>query len=194
MSGTGYLADAGPSDDFDVQAANDVARLGFVMNATHLWAHLPTAKQTLFDLMELAAEGARLTPRQRALLVTATATSLGDPYCSVAWGARLAATAGVDVAVQVIRETRADLADADRVLAEWANKVVTQPTATTAGDVEALRAAGFDDTQIFALTAYVAFRVAFSLVNDSLGASPDDGLIERAPREVIDAIGVGRRC
>ncbi len=193
MNGTGYLPTAKPSTDFDEEARNEEERLGFVMNATRLWAHLPHAKQSLFDLMEMAAGGASLTYRQRAVLVTATATSLGDPYCSLAWGSRLAGNAGVDVATNVLRKEQDLLADPDRVLAEWAGKVVDNPTGTTKHDIDLLRAAGFSDDQIFALTVFVVLRVTFSMVNDSLGASPDDALVERAPEEVLQAIGLRRR-
>lgn len=191
MNVIGYLHPAAQSAEFDEQASREQDHLGFVMNATKLWAHLPHAKQALFDLMEMAAGGASLTYRQRAVLVTATATSLGDPYCSLAWGSRLADNAGVDVATNILRQQRDLLADEDRVLAEWARKVVNDPTATAAQDVDPLRAAGFDDDQIFALTVYIALRVTFAMVNDSLGARPDDALVERAPEEVVLAIGLG---
>lgn len=190
MNAIGYLHPAAPSTEFDSQARGDQERLGFVMNATRLWAHLSPAKQSLFDLMEMAANRASLTHRQRAVLVTATATTLGDPYCSLAWGSRLAADAGVDVATNIIRGRQDLLADEDRVLAEWARKVVDDPTATTAHDVDLLRARGFTDDQIFALTVYIALRVTFSMVNDSLGARPDQALIARAPEELARSIGL----
>jgi uncharacterized peroxidase-related enzyme len=190
MSGTGHLRPAAPSAEFDEQARAEHERLGFVMNATKLWAHLPHAKQSLFDLMELAVGGASLTYRQRAVLVTATATSLGDPYCSLAWGSRLVDAAGVEVATKVVRQQQHLLDDADRVLADWAQKVVDERTTTTVHDVDPLRAAGFSDDQIFAITVFIAMRVAFSMVNNSLGARPDDELVERAPDELLDAIGL----
>ncbi len=190
MNGTGYLHPAAPSIEADEQARADQERLGFVMNATRLWAHLPQAKQSLFDLMDMAASGASLTYRQRAVLVAATATGIGDPYCSLAWGSRLADVAGIDVATNVIRQQQDRLADPDRVLAEWAHKVVDDPTATTPHDIDQLRAAGFTDDQIFALTAFIALRVTFSMVNDSLGARPDEELIARAPEELVRSIGL----
>jgi hypothetical protein len=58
-------------------------------------------------------------------------------------------------------------------------------------DVAALRDAGFDDAAIFAMTAYVA-RIAFSTVNDALGARPDALLGESVPDAVHAAVGYGR--
>ncbi len=97
------------------------------------------------------------------------------------------------MATNVLRKQQDLLADSDRVLAEWAGKVVDNPTGTTKQDIDLLRAAGFTDDQIFALTVYIALRVTFSMVNDSLGASPDSTLVERAPEEVLQAIGLRRQ-
>ena len=51
--------------------------------------------------------------------------------------------------------------------------MAADPNATTPADIQELRDCGLDDGQIFAITAFVAFRIAFSTVNDSLGAQPD---------------------
>ena len=59
-------------------------------------------------------------------------------------------------------------------------------------DVQQLRAAGYDDAQIFAITLFVALRIAFSSVNDALGALPDRELGETVPEVVRDAITFGR--
>jgi alkylhydroperoxidase family enzyme len=77
-------------------------------------------------------------------------------------------------------------------MAAWARKVATVPNATTPADVEALREAGLDDGQIFAITAFVALRLAFSTVNDALGAQPDAQLAASLPAEVRAAVTYGR--
>ncbi len=58
--------------------------------------------------------------------------------------------------------------------------------------MQALRDVGFDDAEIFAITALVALRIAFSTVNDALGASPDAALRSAAPGAVLDAVTFGR--
>jgi hypothetical protein len=55
-----------------------------------------------------------------------------------------------------------------------------------------LRAAGLSDREIFEATVYVAFRLAFSTVNDALGARPDQRLVASAPPEVRAAVAYGR--
>ena len=77
-------------------------------------------------------------------------------------------------------------------MAAWALKVVRDPNATTSADVEALRSSGLNDEQIFAITTFVALRVAFSTVNDALGAQPDPQLVKSLPNEVVEAVTYGR--
>jgi hypothetical protein len=64
--------------------------------------------------------------------------------------------------------------------------------ASTPSGIRALRDAGFDDGQIFAITVFVALRLAFSTINDSLGAQPDAELAQSLPREVREAVTYGR--
>jgi hypothetical protein len=59
-------------------------------------------------------------------------------------------------------------------------------------DVQALRDAGLGDGQIFAITAFVALRLAFATINDSLGAQPDAELAQSLPQQVREAVTYGR--
>ena len=76
---------------------------GYVTNVSRLWAYMPTMLEGLPDLMGQATQAGSLTFRQRAVLVTAAASRLGDSYCSLAWGKKLAEEVGSDVAASVIR-------------------------------------------------------------------------------------------
>jgi hypothetical protein len=69
---------------------------------------------------------------------------------------------------------------------------VRDPNATTAADVQVLRDCGLDDGQIFAVTTYIALRLAFSTVNDALGLHPDAQLAQSLPSAVLDAVTYGR--
>jgi hypothetical protein len=77
-------------------------------------------------------------------------------------------------------------------MAAWARKVATDPNATTPADIQALRDTGLDDGQVFAITAFVALRLAFSTVNDSLGAQPDAELARSLPPQIREAVTYGR--
>jgi alkylhydroperoxidase family enzyme len=142
--------------------------------------------------MRQAIAGHDLSFRQRGVLVAACASTLGDSYCSLAWGSKLAGVSDPETAAAVLRGNDEGLTDDERALAAWARKVSNDPNGTTPEDLEGLRSAGFTDAQIFAITTFVALRLAFSTVNDALGVGPDVVLRSSAPAAVVDAIGYGR--
>jgi len=123
---------------------------------------------------------------------TAAASALGDSYCSLAWGGKLGQASDPAVAAGVLTGSDTGLTDQEKALAGWARKVARDPNATTPADIQALRDTGLDDGQIFAVTAFVALRLAFSTINDSLGAQPDAQLAQSLPGEIREAVTYGR--
>ena len=170
----------------------DLADGGYVWNVSRLWAHQPHTQEQLFGLMSEAFKPSGLTFRQRGILVTAAASALGDSYCSLAWGGKLGKACDTAIAAGVLNGSDAGLTDQEKAIAAWARKVARDPNATTPSDIQALRDSGLDDGQIFAITAFVALRLAFSTVNDSLGAQPDGQLAQSLPAEVREAVTYGR--
>lgn len=171
---------------------DDLADDGYVWNVSRLWGHQPAAQQRLFELMGEMVAAAGLSNRQRGVLVAALASTLGDSYCSLAYGRKLSAWADVTTAAGVLTGDDTVLDEGERALAGWARQLARDPNGTTAEDVQALRDAGFDDAAIVALTHFVALRLAFSTVNDALGAHPDQALADAVPPEVRDAVTWGR--
>jgi alkylhydroperoxidase family enzyme len=188
----GYLAASPETPEARRLFDDDLAGLGYVMNASRLWAHLPQSLDALSELLAETTRAGSLSFRQRAVLVTSAAAALGDSYCSLAWGQKLAAAARPEVAAAVINGGTEGLADDEKALAVWARLVARDPNAITNDDVEALRRVGFADGQIFAITAFVALRLAFATVNDALGAVPDRELRASVPEEVGSAVSFGR--
>ncbi len=170
--------------------AGDIAEHGFVMNLSRVWAYQPATQEALAALMAQSSAGLDL--RQRGILVLATASALQDSYCALAWGERLAGVAGEPIAASLLRGEDEGLTPAEQAMASWARQVVRDPGATTAADVDVLREAGYADAEIFAITTYVALRLAFATVNDALGAQPDAGLVGNAPPTVAAAVTYGR--
>src|ERR1700678_2266567 len=77
----------------------------YVWNVSRLWAHQPDTVRQLFGLMSEAFAPSGLTFRQRGILVTAAASSLGDSYCSLAWGGKLGKAAERAVAAGAVHRT-----------------------------------------------------------------------------------------
>jgi len=163
-----------------------------VWNVSRLWAHQPGTRKRLFELMSEAFTRSGLDFRQRGILVTAAAATLGDSYCSLAWGGKLGKASDPGVASGVLKGSDAGLTDQEKAMAAWARKVADDPNATTPADIQALRDSGLDDGQIFAITSFVALRLAFSTINDALGAQPDAPLAQSLPPQVRDAVTYGR--
>jgi uncharacterized peroxidase-related enzyme len=190
--GVGFLAAPSHTPEAQRLFDDDVEGVGYVTNVSRLWAYMPAALDGLSDLMSQATRAGSLTLMQRAVLVTAAASTLGDSYCSLAWGKKLAAESGSDVAVAVLRGEDQKLDTAEQALAQWARAVAADPNAISAADLQVLRDAGFDDEQIFAITTFVALRLAFSSINDALGARPDRRLGSSMPETVVSAVTFGR--
>jgi uncharacterized peroxidase-related enzyme len=191
-SGPSFLSAPSASKDVRKLYDDDLEGLGYVMNVSRVWGHNPALVEGLFAQMGAAVRAGSLSFRQRAVLVTACASAMGDAYCSLAWGGKLAAEAGDEVAAGVLRGDDEALDASERALAHWARQVAREPNATSPADVQALRDVGFDDAQIHAVTAFVALRLAFSTVNDALGALPDRALVDGLPEVVRSAVTWGR--
>jgi uncharacterized peroxidase-related enzyme len=191
MTGS-FLSEPPPSPDAQALYDEDLADDGYVWNVSRLWAHQPGTVKALFELMSQAFRPSGLTFRQRGILVTAAASSLGDSYCSLAWGGKLGAASDAATAAGVLNGSDAGLTDQEKAMAAWARKVAKDPNATTPADIQALRDCGLDDGQIFAITTFVALRLAFSTINDALGAQPDAQLAQSLPPEVREAVVYGR--
>jgi uncharacterized peroxidase-related enzyme len=162
---------------------------GYVANLTKLWAWRPDVLESFTELRKLLVTHSTLSDRERAVLVCATASSVGDAYCALAWGTRLAQQADPATAAEILQITDVHgITARERALLRWARQLVRDPNGTTADDVESMRKAGLVESEIFEATVFIAFRLAFSTVNDALGAQPDSQLADAAPAEVRRAV------
>jgi uncharacterized peroxidase-related enzyme len=173
--------------------AHEKAATGYVMNAERAWAWRPDIATIFAAMRQQLTDRSSLSPREVAALVCATARAVGDSYCSLAWGGRLAKLASPALAAAVLRDGDAtELSPRERALARWTAQVVRDPNGSNRGQVDGLRETGLSDREIFEATAFIALRMAFSTINDALGARPDRELAEATPPEVRAAVTYGR--
>jgi uncharacterized peroxidase-related enzyme len=176
-------------------ATQDAAREGdgYVANFVRLWCWRPDLFKQFVDLRVELMGSTSLTDREQACVVAATVSTFGDSYCSLAWGGKLAKLAGEETAGGVIAgDVPEELSEREAALCAWCRAVVRDPMTTTPAQVDELRAAGFDDREIFEATLLLSLRLAFSTVNDALGAQPDRQLADAVPAPVRDAVTFGR--
>lgn len=187
------LDESPPSEDRDAAYADDRESDGYVWNVTRLWGWRADVYRDFAALRATLMGSSSLTDRDWAVLVTAAASQLGDSYCALAWGAKLSGLTDAETAGRLVaNEPAPALSEREQALAAWARRMVDDPNATTAEEVTRLRAVGLGDKEIFEATAFVAFRLAFSTVNDALGVAPDRQLADAAPAPVRDAVRFGR--
>lgn len=188
-----FLGEAPDTVERQALFAEDLESYGYVMNLTRAWAWLPEGLGHVFAGMDAAAGAGGLSVRDKGILVTTTAQVLGDGYCALAWGTRLANAVDAATAVGIASgEDPPSLTEREVELVGWARRLVADPNSTTQEDVQRLRAVGLTDGEIFAVTVYVALRVAFSTVNDAIGAKPDAQLVAKAPPDLVETIDFGR--
>jgi uncharacterized peroxidase-related enzyme len=166
---------------------------GFVMNYVRLWAWRSDVHLAFTGARQLLASKTKLGAREVAVLNSTTASSLGDSACSIAWGTKLAHLSDAETAASLLRGNDVPaLSERERALHVWASAVAADPNRTTREDIEALREAGLTEAEIFDATLFVAFRLAFSTVNDALGVLTDRRLAQDAPAQVLASVTFGR--
>ena len=188
-----FLEEPPHSDETEATFARDREEDGYVHNYTRLWAWRPGLWDSFQGLRDELTDAWTLTDRERAILVAATVSQREDSYCSLAWTSRLTDLLDVETTAQLLSgQPTPALSEREVALAEWARQVVRDPNATSADDVARLREVGLDDREIFEATAWIAFRLAVSTVNDALGAAPDEQLAGAVPAEVRQVVTYGR--
>lgn len=187
------IEESPPGEGRDAVYAADRDNDGYVWNVTRLWGWRGDIYRDFEALRTSLMASSSLSDRDWAVMVTATASQLGDSYCSLAWGAKLARLTDAETAAQLIaNELAPALSEREQMLAAWARRLVEDPNSTTSDDVMRLRAVGLGDKEIFEATTFVAFRLALSTVNDALGAEPDRQLVDAAPDSIREAVRYGR--
>jgi uncharacterized peroxidase-related enzyme len=188
-----FLGEPPASEAADALYDQDLKEDGYVWNLTRLWTWRPDVLESFVGLRSLLMNEWGLTDRDRAVLVAAVASELGDSYCSLAWGAKLASLTDDETASLVLTGAPApELSERESALAAWARQIVRDPNSTTEKQVSRLRELGLGDREVFEATAFIALRLAFSTINDALGAAPDEQLAADAPERVREAVSYGR--
>jgi len=187
-----FLTEPNTSDS-SAFLAHEKATAGYVMNLERAWAWRPDIATIFTAMRQQLTDRSGLGPRELVVLVCTTARAVGDSYCSLAWGTRLAKLASSALAAAVLKDgAAAELSLRERALARWAEQVVRDPNGSTQGQIDEIRNAGLSDREIFEATVFVTLRMAFSTVNNALGVRPDRQLADAAPPEVRAAVTYGR--
>lgn len=157
----------------DVKAMYDrqQAAFGYLPNYATVFCHRP-AIMTLWA--ELQKGIRRHVPARRYELVTlAAARALRSSSCSLAYARKLGDYFSEDELVAIVRDEAGPLTAAEQAMMRFAGQVARDASATTQQDVDALKAHGFSDAEVFDIAVSAAARAFFTKVIDGLGALPD---------------------
>ena len=133
---------------------------GFVPNVFLALAHRPDEFRAFFAYHDaLMEKPGALTKAEREMIVVATSAHNQCQYCVVAHGAILRIRAKNPlIADQVaVNYRKADLTDRQKAMLDFALKVSTEAHLVGEADMDALKAHGFTDDDIWDITAISGF-------------------------------------
>ena len=147
------------------------AAWGFVPNYAKVFSHRP---EVLARWGQLLAEIKRPMSLRRFELVTfAAAHELGNSACTLAHGRKLREFFGDDGIVAIAANRLGALSDAEQAMVDFARQVVRDASRVTAAQVEALKAHGLSDAEVFDIAATVSARAFWTGIVESLGVEPE---------------------
>lgn len=152
-------------DDIRAKIVEVQEKAGFVPNVFLAFARRPAEWRAFFAyhdalmVPESVGRSSHLTKGDREMIVTTTSAANKCLYCVVAHGAILRIYEKKPlVADQVaINHRKADISPRQRAMLDFAMKVCSDSDQVDDADFEALHAHGFDDEDIWDITAITAF-------------------------------------
>jgi uncharacterized peroxidase-related enzyme len=170
---------------------NDRALYGRVPNFTRAFSHRPGVYAAWRALNGEIKAG--MDQRRYELATIAAARRLRSTYCVMAHGLVLLDNfLAPDELTAIVADHRTAGLDAvDVAVMDLADKVADDAASVTEADIDALRAHGLSDTEVFDVVAAAAARCFFSKAVDGVGAQADAAYAELdAP--LREALTVGR--
>ena len=150
-------------------------RFSFVPDVVRVLARRPLVAKAQSELRDQLLSDELSIGRRRAELISLAVSGINDcVYCGTAHAGTMVARGDLtpEQAAQAFKDWRAlELADDDRAMLEFAEKLTFQPAQIDQSDIDSLRAAGFDDLGIYDIVLVTAYRNFINRVNDGLGVS-----------------------
>jgi len=157
------LADLPPDIVARITAVQDKA--GFVPNVFLLLARRPTEFRAFFAYHDALMEGpSKLSQAEREMIVVATSSANQCHYCVIAHGAilRIRAKNRLSADQIAINHRKADITPRHKAMLAFALKVAEQAQTIEEQDIAILKSHGFDEEDVWDITAITAF---FALSN-----------------------------
>jgi uncharacterized peroxidase-related enzyme len=175
-------------DDIRARILEVQAKAGFVPNVFLTLAHRPDEFRAFFayhDALMLKEGG--LTKGEREMIVVATSAVNNCLYCVVAHGAILRIYEKQPLLADqlAVNHRKADITPRQKAMLDFAIKVCSDSASINDEDFKTLRDHGFDDADIWDITAITAFFGLSNRMANVISMRPNDEfyLMGRIPRE-----------
>jgi len=136
-------------------------KAGFIPNVFLTLAHRPDEFRAFFAYHDaiMEREESNLTPAEKEMIIVATSAANGCQYCVVAHGALLRIFAKEPLLADqiAINYLHAPMSDRQRAMLDFATTLSRTPEQVNQASYDALYAQGFDDEDIWDITAVTAF-------------------------------------
>ncbi len=165
-------------------------RFTFVPDVVRVLALRPGVAKAQSELRDRLLDDSSIGQRRTQLISLAVSGINNCAYCGTAHAGTMVARGDFtpEEAAQVFKDwRRLDLAEDDRAMLGFAEKLTFGPSRIGEDDVQALRDAGFDDLGIYDIVLVTAYRNFINRVNDGLGVSTEK-LRERFGTDIADRI------
>jgi uncharacterized peroxidase-related enzyme len=168
------------------------AAWGFLPNYAAAFSTRPDVAQAWNTLNVTVRDG--MDRRRFEIATIAAARALRSTYCTAAHSKFLRDVCADEATMLSIAEepSGAGLDPQDQAVYEFATKVAADAASIEQADVDRLRAVGLADSDIADVVFAAAARSFFTRVLDGLGAQLDAQTAETFPRDVRQAMIVGR--
>ena len=164
-------------------------KAGFVPNVFLALAHRPAEFRAFFAYHDalMDKETGSLTKADREMIVTVTSARNHCLYCVVAHGALVRVYSKQPLLADqiAVNHAKADLPARQKAMLDFALKVCSASETVGEADYQALHGHGFDDEDIWDITAITAFFGLSNRLANVTGMRPNDEffLLGRVPRQ-----------
>ena len=175
-------------DDIRARILEVQAKAGFVPNVFLTLAHRPDEFRAFFAYhVALMLKEGGLTKGEREMIVVATSAVNNCLYCVVAHGAILRIYEKQPLLADqlAVNHRKADITPRQKAMLDFALKVCRDSASINDEDFNALRTHGFNDADIWDITAITAFFGLSNRMANVISMRPNDEfyLMGRIPRE-----------
>jgi len=157
----------------------DLARLGFVMEATRALSLKPDVAQAFETFTAAVKQASALTPQERRLISLLVADRLGSTYCVLVYAIDVERDLGGLERVLAVLHDYHDAGLSQREVAILDYAVAAATGHPTEQHIQRLRENGLDDGAILDIAVWANLRAFRSRIYEALGVQTDPFFLEQ---------------